>query len=264
MALQIETGHLDKVDLPDDYILEEAIRITEEASKRNILVRLIGSTAFVVHCPAHRELFKTLKRRLPDVDLMAYSSVKQSSLDELFKALDYEPIKSLAWHATGRNIYVNKEKLYVDVFKDILSFCHEITFKGRLDLDNPTITLVDLMLEKLQVVEINEKDFKDMAVLLLEHDFGSGDPEKVDYDYLAGLWAKDWGFYYTGTTNLKKLQSYIGSNEVLSKEQVKTVHDKVNTLLRRVEDEPKSLRWKMRAKIGTKVRWYEKVESVER
>ena len=260
----IGTNKLEKVDLSDDYIFDHALEILEEAKKKNLLVRLIGSTAFVVHCPENRSLFKTLDRRLTDVDLISYSSASQSSFDDMFAALGYEPIRSLGWHAAARDIYVNDDKLYVDVFKDTLSYCHVIDFKDRLELDEPTITLVDLMLEKLQVVEINEKDFKDMAILLLEHELGSDDSEKIDSDYLAQLWSKDWGFYYTGTTNLKKLNQYLKGIEALETTQKNSIKDKINRILNQVEVAPKSVRWKLRSKIGTKMRWYEEVEGVVR
>jgi hypothetical protein len=258
------TDKLEKVDLSDDYIFDQALEILAEAKKRDLLVRLIGSTAFVVHCPENRSLFKALDRRLTDVDLMSYSSASQSAFDDMFAALGYEPIRSLGWHAAARDIYVNDDKLYVDVFKDTLSYCHVIDFKDRLELDEPTITLVDLMLEKLQVVEINEKDFKDMAVLLLEHELGSDDPEKIDSAYLARLWSKDWGFYYTGTTNLKKLNQYLKGIEALETTQKNRIKDQINRILNQVETEPKSVRWKLRSKIGTKMRWYEEVEGVVR
>jgi hypothetical protein len=261
---QVDSDKLEKVELEDDYIFNHALEIVEEANKRNLLVRLIGSTAFVVHCPENRPLFKTFDRRLTDVDLISYSSVSQSSLDEMFSALGYQPVKSLGWHAAARNIFVNDKKLYVDVFKDTLSYCHVIDFKNRLELDDPTISLVDLMLEKLQVVQINEKDFKDMAILLLEHDFGNDNPEKIDTEYLSRLWSRDWGFYYTGTTNLKKLNQYIDGIEVLEAPQKNTIESRINRMLDQVEAEPKSVRWKLRSKIGTKMRWYEEVEGVVR
>lgn len=261
---QIDADKLEKVELSDEYIFEHALKIVEEANKRDLLVRLIGSTAFVVHCPGNRSLFKTLDRRLTDVDLISYSSVSQSSLDDMFGALGYQPVRSLGWHAAARNIYVDDEKLYVDVFKDTLSYCHVIDFKSRLELDDPTITLADLMLEKLQVVKINEKDFKDMTILLLEHELGSKDPEKIDIDYMAKLWSKDWGFYYTGTTNLKKLNQYLEGTEVLEATQKKSIQDKIDKMLNQIEAKPKTVRWKLRAKIGTKMRWYEEVEGVVR
>jgi len=260
----IEVGHLEKVDLSDEYIYEQALRIVEEAEKRDLVLRLIGSTAFVMHCKANRDLLKKAERRLTDVDLITYSSTSQAAIAEMFESIGYEAVKSLGWHAAGRDIFVNDKRLYIDVFKDTLSYCHEISFRGRLELDNPTITLVDLMLEKLQVVEINEKDLKDMAILLLEHDLGAGDPEKVDIDYLAGLWSRDWGFYYTGTTNLDKLLGYVADFVILNPEQKAIVQEKVERIKAHVEAEPKSAKWKIRSKIGTKVRWYEPVETVER
>ena len=70
----------------------------------------------------------------------------------------------------ARHAYLHRQTgLNVDVFADELYFCHRIPFKDRLDLDSPTICTTDLLLEKMQIVEINLKDFKDTIVLMLEH-----------------------------------------------------------------------------------------------
>ena len=62
----------------------------------------------------------------------------------------------------SRHIYLHPEtNLNIDVFSDELFFCHRIPFLGRLTLDSPTICTTDLLLEKMQIVEINLKDFKD-------------------------------------------------------------------------------------------------------
>ena len=170
---ELKTGSLDKVDLSDEYIYEQALRITEVAEKSGIPLRLIGATAFISHCPKYNYLYKGLQRRLTDVDLMTYSKIPQNELDLFFKGLGFEPIRSLGWHAGSRDIYVNGKKLYIDVFKDKLSYCHTISFIGRLELDYPTVPLTEMLLGKLQIVEINAKDLFDIVVVFLEHDVGS-------------------------------------------------------------------------------------------
>jgi hypothetical protein len=262
---QVSSGQLDKVQLSNDYIYSQALAITEAAQNNGILLRLIGATAFINHCPKYNHLYQKADRKLTDVDLIGYSKTSLDKLDAVFKELGYEPIRSLTWHSATRDIYVNKEKLFVDIFRDVLPYCHPISFIGRLELDFPTIPLVDLLLEKVQIVEINAKDLFDIVILLLEHDIAdSKDRDTIDLGRVTGLWSNDWGFYYTGTTNLKKALTYLNELKVLDDTQKKVVTEKVNQLLEQVEAQPKTLSWKLRAKIGTKVRWYEVVESVER
>jgi hypothetical protein len=262
---QVTAGQLEKVELSNDYIYAQALAITEAAQRHGVVLRLIGATAFINHCPKHQHLYAKAQRKLTDVDLVTYSKTSPEKLNALFNELGYELIPSLGWHAATRDIYVNAEKLFIDVFKDVLSYCHPISFIGRLELDFPTIPLVDLLLEKVQIVKINAKDLFDVAILLLEHDLSEKTQEdSIDLGRILGLWANDWGFYYTGTTNLKKVLTYLDELQALDAEQKKVVSSRVNSLLQRVEAHPKTLSWKMRSVIGTKVRWYEEVESVER
>lgn len=262
---QVKGGQLEKVDLSNEYIYSQAMAITETAQKHGILLRLIGATAFINHCPKNNHFYIEAGRKLTDVDLVGYSKTPLDKIDAAFKELGYEPIRSLSWHASSRDIYVNQEKLFVDVFRDVLSYCHPINFIGRLELDFPTIPLVDLLLEKLQIVQINAKDLFDVIILLLEHDFKDTlEPDTIDLGRVLNLWSNDWGFYYTATTNLKKVLTYMNELKVLEPEQKKSVQDKVEYLLKRVEDAPKTMKWKLRATVGTRARWYEEVESVER
>ena len=262
---RVSATHLDKGDLSNEYIYEQALLITEAAAKQNVILRLIGATAFINHCPKYNYLYDKLERELTDVDLMSYSKTPVDQLEKLFRDIGYEPIRALGWHSTTRDIFVNEKKLYVDIFRDVLSFCHPISFIGRLELDYPTIPLVDLLLEKLQIVMINEKDLFDVIILLLEHDFGDDkDPNVIDLKRIINLWTTDWGFNYTGFMNLRKAQAYIDGMRLLSSAEKKSVIDKIEFLIKQVETAPKTLRWKLRGKIGTKVRWYEEVESVER
>ena len=120
------------------------------------------------------------------------------------------------------------------------------------------------MLEKLQIVKINEKDIKDLIVLILEHEIGENGKETVNAKHIAKILAKDWGFYYTVTTNLNKVESFLQKYEVLTQENKEVISTRIKKLLKYIEDEPKPLKWKLRAKIGPAAKWYEEVEEVER
>jgi hypothetical protein len=142
--------------------------------------------------------------------------------------------------------------------------CHTLDFKNRLELDSPTITLSDLLLQKVQIVKINEKDIKDTMILLREHEIAETEKENVNSDYIAKLLSDNWGFWYTATTNLRKVQEFLSQYEALNKADREDIDSKIDKLLKTLESEPKSLTWKIRAKIGTSKRWYTEVEELVR
>jgi hypothetical protein len=116
----------------------------------------------------------------------------------------------------------------------------------------------------MQIVQINEKDIKDTVVIMREHDVGDLDNETVNARYIARTLSDDWGFYYTVTTNLGKVKNSLSSVQVLSDQDRADVSSKIDKLVSCIEEQPKSMRWKMRAKIGTKKKWYNDVEEVVR
>jgi len=138
--------------------------------------------------------------------------------------------------------------------------CHRIDWTKRLEVDKPTIPLADIVLEKLQIVEINPKDIKDLIILFLEHDVANEDNETINGKYVAELLSKDWGFWYTSTMNLNKLLTLMNEYIQLPEDESKLVKDRVNKLLTMIENQPKSMGWKMRSRVGTKQKWYMEVE----
>lgn len=247
--------------LPD--FLEEAKRVVARAEEAGITLRLMGATAIRLHCPKYAHLHQALERQLTDLDFMAYSKDLRK-VRELFERLQYTQRKmgyAIAVSAHGeRYIFddtVNNRT--VDVFFDQLRMSHTIKFKGRLEIDTPTISLADILLEKLQIVRLNEKDVKDSILLLREHEVGDVEEETVNMRYIAKLLGDDWGFYYTVTTNLKKIKELLSKFEVLSSEDRVDVESKIDKLLNAVESQPKSLKWKGRARVGTSMKWYEEV-----
>jgi len=247
-----------------DFI-KEAERIIEYATKRGITLRLMGACAIMLHCPRFGYLYQEMNRSLSDIDLMSHGRFNHM-MKSLFKELGYSPHERFnALHGYKRQLYYNnKNNIKADIFFEKLEMCHTIDFKGRLELDYPTITLSDILLEKVQIVKINEKDIKDTIIMLREHDIGEGEKETVNSRYIAKLMSNDWGFCYTATTNLNKIKVFLNQFSVLTDEDRKDVASKIDKLLRAIENEPKSLKWKMRAKIGTSKKWYVDVEELVR
>lgn len=244
--------------------LETTRQLIDEADKQGIELRLLGSIAFRLHCPKYVGHLDAMKRDLTDIDFAASGSDRRK-IRAFFKRLGFIEDKDILVVMEGARYSFQHPRngLGVDVFFDRLDFCHPIDLGDRLDLDSPTICLCDLILEKLQIVEIDEKDVKDLIVCFLEHDLGKDDRESIDGDYIAHVLSRDWGFWYTATTNLPKIKSFLGRYEALSEGERRTVVERIDRLLDRIEAEPKSLRWKARARIGTKVRWYKEVSAKE-
>jgi len=250
-------------ELVDEDFVQEAVKITEQAQKANVPLRAMGACAIRIHCPNHLKLHRvTMQRRITDLDFMTLREY-QTNVRDIVKQYGYSP--DLAMVGIGRDIYRNAEKsIVMDVFFDRLEMCHTIEFENRLEIDFPTLSLADLILQKLQVVKINEKDVKDVIVLLLEHEVGQGDKETIDTEHIAKLLAGDWGFYYTVTTNLSKARNMAANQygNMLLQEEVKTIDSRVDNMLSRFNEEPKSMKWKMRERVGTKRIWYREVEEV--
>jgi len=247
-----------------DFI-NEAERIIEHATKRGITLRLMGACAIMLHCPKCGYLYQEMNRPLSDIDLMTYSKFNPM-IKDLFKEVGYSPYERFnTLYGHKRQLYSNNtNNIKADVFFDRLEMCHTIEFKGRLELDRPTITLSDILLEKMQIVKINEKDIKDTIIMLREHDVSENEKETINSRYIAKLMSNDWGFCYTTTTNLNKIKAFLNHYSVLTDEDRKDVASKIDKLLRAIENEPKSLKWKMRAKVGTSKKWYVDVEEIVR
>lgn len=244
--------------------IKKGLEIVESAKKRNIELRLLGCIAVKLHCPKMRRFHEeTMERHATDLDFIALSK-DRSKIKELLEELGYGMMKTTV-PMERRDIFKDKEELKVDVFFDKLEMCHVIDFKNRIKIDYPTISLADLILEKTQIVKITEKDIKDMMILLYEHDISDSENDTINGKYIAELLAKDWGFYYTVTTNLKLIKDQFLEKwkNILSTEIRTNVAAKINMLLDKIEREPKSTGWKIRASVGTKKKWYRDVEEVE-
>ena len=150
--------------------VDEALRLVRDAEAEGIRLRILGSIAYRLQCPNNLHLFQDTKRVLTDVDFAAERK-QNRAIRQFLTARGYVADEGIYVASEGaRHAYLHKDTgLNVDVFADELYFCHRIPFKDRLDLDRPTISTTDLLLEKMQIVEINLKDFKDTVVLMLEH-----------------------------------------------------------------------------------------------
>jgi hypothetical protein len=246
-----------------EYIAE-AEAIIAAASERGLHLRLLGALAVIKQSPGGVWLLEKTNRVLTDLDFMGYDK-EIGKVEQMFADLGYEVLGGRGvtmdvW--VGRRIFHDPTsgRRRVDVFLDKLDFCHPIDLKGRLELDPITIPLTDILLEKLQIVEINEKDLKDLVVLLLEHEVADRDePGSLDLGYIVDMLSGEWGFYYTVSLNFDRIRRYMETIEDLTPEQRAVVAARLDAIWERVEAAPKSLRWKIRARVGPSRRWYNEV-----
>jgi hypothetical protein len=245
-----------------EAFLSAAGRIIDEARSRRITLRLLGSLAYRRHCPKYVSLLDTMLRVLTDLDFASERRFARQ-VQTMLADLGYHQDADIALATGGARQYYKHPhtRLGVDIFMDKLDYCHPISFNGRLEVDSETIPLAELLLEKMQIVELNVKDVKDTIVLLLEHPVGKGDVETVNIDYIARILGADWGFYYTVTTNLKTVTNHLKDYEQLNAAEREVVKSRIDGLQQRLETEPKTLGWKARARIGTRVRWYQQIEA---
>ena len=257
---------LEEYPSPPTFV-EEATQCVREAQAQGISLRVMGGLAIYLHAhvPEHRQLPEKLRRLgervFTDIDFVSYGKFRDKIYDFFTKrGYEVDPILHMH-HFRKRHIYFGGKVPMAEVFFDKLEMNHSIDLGGRLEADSPTIPLADLLLAKLQIVKINEKDIKDIVVMLRSHDIGETDIEIVNLNRLAdaGL-LNDWGFHYTVTTNLKKIDEFIKKSSDLTSDEAKTVGERLSRILKYLEEKPKTLGWKLRARVGTSKKWYNDVE----
>jgi hypothetical protein len=270
-----------KQDLSE--FISEAYRIVEEASARNIHLRILGALAVYIHIKDDHYCIDLLnkigrldeKTLFTDLDLIGYSC-QRKEVAKLMKNLGYIPDRMInSMFGNKRMIFYHPNNYYhVDIFYDKLEFSHDVIFgsdpiNGRLKLDYPTISLTDLVLEKLQINKINKKDLVDLLLIFLSHDISTNDNEKefINASYIADILSDDWGFWYDATNNLNNLKNFateIFSTYQVDENYVKKFNERINALLKIIEERPKTKKWIKRSKDGTNKIWYREVEEIIR
>lgn len=248
---------------PIEILSDQARLIVEQAHDASVVVRLTGSVAVQLKCPTYATLARD-GRTIADIDLVARKG-QASALGALLTRLGYNEDREVFILSEGtRAIYERSEDppIHLDVFFDKLDFCHVIAVSDRLEVDSPTLPLAELLLAKAQIVQINEKDLVDMAVMLLEHEFSDEDGTGINLGRICSLCGKDWGLWRTTSMNLEKARRYVAANGAFGDAHRRRVEEQAQRLTERLERTPKSLAWKMRSRVGDRVKWYRDVEEV--
>ena len=241
----------------------EVRRIVDAGNAAGVTLRLLGSLAFQFHCPAHGSLQEVMGRAYTDIDLAGYGR-EAKNIRALMAGLGYSEDREV-WVVSegGRAIFNHPGlNLHVDVFYEKLDFSHVILWAGRLEMDSLTLPLAELLLEKMQIVQINEKDVIDTIMLLLEHSLGDHDRETINMDRVAKLCSEEWGLWRTVTMNLNKVRQLAAGYPQLTDKQKNDVSIQIEGALAHIEASPKSMAWRLRARVGDRVKWYKDVDDV--
>lgn len=244
--------------LPD--IADEAARLADLTKRAGLPARLLGGLAFWLRCPSVRS--GPYARGYDDMDF-AVESRAATRLKDLLIAQGYLPDRFFnGLHGESRLYFAAPDRRWsVDVVIDELTMSHRLDLRGRLSGSGPTIPLADLLLTKLQVWEINSKDLGDMLCLLADHRLGDDDdPEAIGLTRVAAVLGADWGFCHTAERNLGKLAGQWADRPVPDARC--DVPSALGRLLRVIEEAPKTRAWRMRSRIGERVRWYQSPEEV--
>ena len=240
-------------------IVAEAERLLAAARSSDVPIRLLGGLAVYFHS---ERIPAPLRRLYGDIDVATTKGAGRSA-SELLSSLGYEPSREFnALNGSRRMLFhdmQNERKL--DVFVETFELCHTIPITGRLALDEHTIPLAELLLTKLQVVELTDKDLLDIVTLLYQHDVGPHDDDVINSDFIAGLTADDWGLWRTVRLNVERVHDQVGSLP-LDADARDRVIARANALWERVEQEPKSRKWRLRDRVGDRKRWYELPDEV--
>jgi hypothetical protein len=254
-------------EILEDFYAERT-RILEafaQDENRGVIVRLIGALAFRTHCPQYGYLQDRLGRKFTDIDLASYPRFVRE-IRRVLTELGYEEDKQVTQLFGDRRMLFHDPAFgrHIDVFFNSLDFCHKVDFTGRLEAETLTLPLAELLLEKMQIVQINEKDLIDSLMLLREHPIGDVDEETVNAVVIGRVLGNDWGYWRTVTGNLKLLDGTLEHHAGLTPQDRQVVRGRIRELEARIEAVPKTLIWKARARIGEKLKWYKDVEELAR
>ena len=238
-------------------MLEEAIRIVDAASQKGISLRLLGGLATRMHC----EIIDFCERDYSDIDMVGLSKEKQKII-HIFEELGYEADERFnALHGHKRLLFEEHiNNRHIDVFLDHFDMDHDWDLSPRLAVEEYTLPLSDLLLMKLQICKINEKDVKDIITMVKDSEIGEEDTSNViNLEYIAEKCSDDWGLYESVLENTETVAAML-DQYTLTNEERALVHNRLKELTRRLIHHEKTAKWKLRSAVGKHMRWCESVE----
>jgi hypothetical protein len=243
----------------------EARRLIEAGRNRMITLRLLGGLAVSMRCPS--ACIPPLQRVYADLDFVS-DTQSGRRLEPFFSEMGYIPNKRFnLLNGSTRQLYTDPAHVsrQVDIFIGSFEMCQKLPLADRLHLSEIALPLAELLLSKLQIIQLNEKDALDVTALLLDHSVGEIDGEVINGAYIARLCSRNWGLFTTLMDNFKRLERLLAGGQIaLNGEQSGIIISRIEALRKAMLDAPKSLQWKARARVGRSLPWFREVEEVQR
>jgi hypothetical protein len=237
---------------------EIGARVVAQARSQSIILALFGGVGVEMRCRAAWEAYPALARTPADVDIAGYAN-QEERIEGLLKELGCVGARELNFLYSGRRLFYLLDAVRIDVVLDRFEMCHSWSLRGRLQPDLPTLSLSDLVLTKLQVVEMAEKDLQDTVALLLEsagRDSYHELTDVLDVEYITGTCGTSWGFWHTVTRNLVRIKKAMVRYDLSPKDRERVTHA-IATLQTALVSAPKGFWWRLRSLVGERIRWYQ-------
>ncbi len=247
---------------PDADPFDEALDLIGRARDEQIPLRLVGGLAVRVLCPD----FPPRVRNRQDLDL-ASTSQARPRLTEFLVGLGHEPDRRFnALYGHKQLYFASPTGRAVDVLVDTLEMCHVLDFRDRIERMPVTLDVTDLLLSKLQIVEINEKDVQDVLYMLAAYPVADGEePGTIGLGRIREIVADDWGWWRTLTGTVDHVRELASGKraDLVPRDAHHDVIAALDRIREAADTVPKTLRWKLRARIGERKRWYQVPEEEE-
>jgi hypothetical protein len=241
-------------------MVQRALAVRSALDPLGITPRLLGGVAIFRRCPSARDESK-LARTYGDVDIAAHRTTAKSAL-EILAPLGLEPAEPFnRLHGGSRLKFWFEDGKHLDLFLGRFSMCHKLDFGPRLECDPETLSLADLLLTKLQIARLTPRDFGDVCALLADHAL-SADDSGINVQYIAALLGRDWGWWRTATENLDRVGARVADVSLPATERERVLRA-VGDLHRWIAARPRSLQWRIRAKVGERLPWRDEPEEVD-
>jgi hypothetical protein len=248
--------------ITEEDLMPTAVELIQSGNERGVPLRLVGGLAVRYLTPD----FPPRTRTQQDLDFATSSDFKKPLIDYLAERGFVGDKRFNNLHGHKQMYFQTAEGRALDVMVDKLEMCHVLEFKNRLDRMPVTLDVADLLLTKLQIVELNQKDAQDVIYLMAAYPVASGDePGTVSLGRITATVGEDWGWWRTVTMNLDKIRD-LAAGEGASLVPDGAPHDAVEQIGRvrgAIDEAPKTLKWKLRAKVGDRKKWYLEPEEVE-
>jgi hypothetical protein len=239
---------------------DETDRLLDAARESGVLIRLVGGLA--VHRHAGGRLHPSLVREYRDIDLVTTGNEARNT-GRFLEMMGYEANRRFnSMNAGSRLVFYDvAHERQIDVFVDGFEMCHKVPISNRITTDSETVPLAELLVTKLQIVHLTEKDLKDIWAIVYHHEVADHDKDAINVALVASLLAGDWGLWRTSRQTIQTCRERLTASG-LSPTDRGVIDDRLQAIWAHVEAHPKSLAWRLRARVGDRVKWYEDPEEI--